>query len=294
MFNLTVEDASKRLGVGRARVNQLIRSGMLAAEKVGGIWLIDEQSVEARRNAAPKAGRPPASSSKGDVGRYVLMNRTHEVLSFRYDEAAGAFVDAGDIVDPARAPLGMISPRGRKVSKDALSFWWKHRCIPGTREGIDAKLAELGVDSPARIPFKSLGLSLSDQYWIRPENCEIAWEDVNYFDNDFCEMRSGRGWLDGVGLDSPDNTSEGELPKKWVCDGAVQRGGSERSILTAACPGRVCEISLGEPGGRCRLHLRKFRRLHRRVHPVLLCSPDYASAEPSQRLPTLPGMLLGA
>ena len=38
MFNLTVEDASKRLGVGRARVNQLIRSGMLAAEKVGGIW----------------------------------------------------------------------------------------------------------------------------------------------------------------------------------------------------------------------------------------------------------------
>ena len=157
------------------------------------------------------------------------MNRTHEVLSFRYDEAAGAFVDAGDIVDPARAPLGMISPRGRKVSKDALSFWWKHRCIPGTREGIDAKLAELGVDSPARIPFKSLGLSLSDQYWIRPENCEIAWEDVNYFDNDFCEMRSGRGWLDGVGLDSPDNTSEGELPKKWVCDGAKRllvKGGS--------------------------------------------------------------------
>ena len=105
MFNLTVEDASKRLGVGRARVNQLIRSGMLAAEKVGGIWLIDEQSVEARRNAAPKAGRPPASSSKGDVGRYVLMNRTHEVLSFRYDEAAGAFVDAGDDLPPRSKSL---------------------------------------------------------------------------------------------------------------------------------------------------------------------------------------------
>ena len=311
MFNLTVEDASKRLGVGRARVNQLIRSGMLAAEKVGGIWLIDEQSVEARRNAAPKAGRPPASSSKGDVGRYVLMNRTHEVLSFRYDEAAGAFVDAGDIVDPARAPAGHDLPQRSKRSR-------KTRCrsggsIAASRNSEKAssagKLARLGVDSPARIPFKSLGLSLSDQYWIRPENCEIAWEDVNYFDNDFCEMRSGRGWLDGVGLDSPDNTSEGELPKKLGmrrCEalagegrigsqpGAVQRGGSERSILTAACPGRVCEISLGEPGGRCRLHLRKFRRLHRRVHPVLLCSPDYASAEPSQRLPTLPGMLLGA
>ena len=76
MFNLTVEDASKRLGVGRARVNQLIRSGMLAAEKVGGIWLIDEQSVEARRNAAPKAGRPSASSGNGTAERYVPMSST--------------------------------------------------------------------------------------------------------------------------------------------------------------------------------------------------------------------------
>ena len=113
--------------------------------------------MEARRNAAPKAGRPPASSSKGDVGRYVLMNRTHEVLSFRYDEAAGAFVDAGDIVDPARAPLGMISPRGRKVSKDALSFWWKHRCIPGTREGIERSWPSWASIHLRGFPSRALG-----------------------------------------------------------------------------------------------------------------------------------------
>ena len=95
MFNLTVEDASKRLAWGAHASTSSSAAACWLPRKWAGIWLIDEQSVEARRNAAPKAGRPPASSSKGDVGRYVLMNRTHEVLSFRYDEAAGAFVDAG-------------------------------------------------------------------------------------------------------------------------------------------------------------------------------------------------------
>ncbi len=82
MFNLTVEDASRRLGVGRARVNQLIRSGMLAAEKMGGIWLIDEQSVEARRNAASEGG---ASSCK-------FQQRGCEALRADESHARGAFV----------------------------------------------------------------------------------------------------------------------------------------------------------------------------------------------------------
>ena len=96
MFNLTVEDASKRLGVGRARVNQLIRSGMLAAEKVGGIWLIDEQSVEARRNAAPKAGRPPARFQQRGCGA-LRADESHArgAFRFRYDEGGRCgFVDA--------------------------------------------------------------------------------------------------------------------------------------------------------------------------------------------------------
>ena len=79
MFNLTVEDASKRLGVGRARVNQLIRSGMLAAEKVGGIWLIDEQSVEARR-------------SEGGASSCKFQQRGCGALRADESHARGAFV----------------------------------------------------------------------------------------------------------------------------------------------------------------------------------------------------------
>lgn len=60
MFSITVAKASAKLGVSPTRVRQLIRSGVLAAEQVAGIWLIDEKSVEARREHNPGRGRPSA------------------------------------------------------------------------------------------------------------------------------------------------------------------------------------------------------------------------------------------
>ena len=63
MFSITVAEASAKLGVSPARVRQLIRSGVLAAEQVAGIWLIDEKSVEARREHNPGRGRPSARLS---------------------------------------------------------------------------------------------------------------------------------------------------------------------------------------------------------------------------------------
>ncbi|MCI8424505.1 MAG: DNA-binding protein, partial [Adlercreutzia sp.] len=67
------------------------------------------------------------------------------------------------------------------------------------------------------LPFRSLGLSLSDQYWVKPYDSDLRWEDVNFFQNDFAETEAG-DWLAEVGLDSPDNTSDGVLSKRWICE----------------------------------------------------------------------------
>ena len=66
----------------------------------------------------------------------------------------------------------------------------------------------------------SMGLSLSDQYWARPAGSDVSWEDVNFFDNPFSEdvgdllfgheIRFGE-----LNLSSPDNTTEGNLKKRW-------------------------------------------------------------------------------
>ena len=215
MFSITVAEASAKLGVSPARVRQLIRSGVLAAEQVAGIWLIDEKSVEARREHNPGRGRPSARLSQPNISRYLLMNRDHEVLAFRFDASTGEFLDADEIIDAKRAPLSIMSPRGTKASKTALSYWWCHRAIPKARHGIEAKLVELGVADTYDLPFKSMGLSLSDQYWIKPYRSFGAGR-VNYFENDFSEAPVEE-WMADVGLDSPDNTSDGVLSKRWVC-----------------------------------------------------------------------------
>ena len=157
MFSVTVAEASTKLGVSPARVRQLIKSGILAAEQVAGIWLIDEKSVEARREHNPGRGRPSARLSQPNASHYLLMNRDHEVLAFRFDASTGEFLDADEIIDAKRAPLSIMSPRGTKASKTALSYWWRHRAIPKARHGIEAKLVELGIADTYDLPFKKHG-----------------------------------------------------------------------------------------------------------------------------------------
>lgn len=224
MFDTTVSEASKRLGVSVARVHQLIKNGVLAAEQIAGIWLIDDGSLEARIANPPKPGRPSDTARRPPAARFMLMNRNHEVLSFRFDASTGEFFDADEIIDAARAPLSVMSPRGKRASKTALSYWWSHRTIPRARHGIDAKLAELGIGDTYDLPFRSMGLSLSDQYWVRPYDSDVRWEDVNFFENDFIEAEVEE-WMADVGLDSPDNTSDGVLSKRWV------RRNGERRLL---------------------------------------------------------------
>lgn len=227
MFDVTVAEASSVLGVKPTRIRQLIKNGVLDAEKIGNTWLIDARSVEARRDANVQAGRPPKHESK-DASRYILMNREYEVLSFKFDSSSGEFYDADEIMDAARAPLSVMSPRGKRASRESLTYWWRHRTIPKSRTGIEAKLSELGISETYDLPFRSLGLSLSDQYWVKLLGSDLEWEDINFFTNSFFEAEV-ENWLADVGLDSPDNTSDGMLSKRWIEDSGQRillKGGS--------------------------------------------------------------------
>ncbi len=221
MFDTTVSEASKLLNVSIGRVHQLIQSGALGAEKVGNLWLIDRRSIDARLKAAPAPGRPTIHRAANNE-RFLLMSRNHEVLSFRFDNATGEFFDADEVFDAARAPLSVMSPRGKKASRQALTNWWAHRVIPKARHGIEEKLRELGIENVYDLPFRSMGLSLSDQYWIKPYGSSLNWDDINFFENDFMEIEAEE-WMADVGLDSPDNTSDGVLSKRWICKNEERR-----------------------------------------------------------------------
>lgn len=213
-FEYTVKCCAEELNISETRVHQLIKEGALPAELIAGRYFIDEDAVKARARSHPAPGRPPKKTNE-DPRSFTLMNREYEVFDFVYDDHNDEFAAVTSVIDPARAPLGLISPQGKRVSLSALTYWWKHRSIPRSRAGLDAKLAALGITDPSRLPFKSFGLSLSDQYWIRPKGLAIDWGTINFFTNPFIELEAN-DWFAFVGLESPDNTSEGQLSKRWV------------------------------------------------------------------------------
>lgn len=59
---MTASDAARELGVSPARVDQLIKAGLLESWRDGTKRMVSRSSVEARKEASPRAGRPKASA----------------------------------------------------------------------------------------------------------------------------------------------------------------------------------------------------------------------------------------
>ena len=106
-----------------------------------------------------------------------------------------------------------------------LKKWWRGRCIPATRNGLRQFLEFLDLSVPTELLSKSYGLSLSDQYWVRPEGSGLTWDSLNFFDNSFSEdignlLLGRRSCSESISMVSPDNTSDGVLRKRWaIIDG---------------------------------------------------------------------------
>ena len=221
---LTTKEAAERLCVSRSRVLELIRNGQLSARKLSGVWFIDEGSVDDRvRNVNKKGGRPRTGAGRNEA-RFTLMNRTHEVAELVYDEKKLEFTHIGNVSDPRRAPIGLADASGTIALAD-FNIWWRNRGIPRTRSGLARVLHEAGAHVPEELLYRNLGLSLSDQYWICPRGSGLAWEDVNFFGNDFEQVDAATAGFAGA-LSTlhahPDNTSDGNLEKKWVIRDGVR------------------------------------------------------------------------
>ena len=164
---------------------------------------------------------------------YQLMHGEIPVVSFALDDATSAILRVGTPDRPEHLPVG-VSAHKNRVDRAALNAWWQGRAIPASRQGIRRALDELGVATAQSLLEKCLGLSLSDQYWIRPAGSALRWSEVNFFEHPFSDdvgnILFGRGsGGDPVSLMSPDNTSDGWLKKKWTIVGGKRcllKGGS--------------------------------------------------------------------
>ena len=151
---------------------------------------------------------------------YILMHKKIPVVELYIDSKTGTISSIGEVYEKEHIPVG-ISVRKGKINREALNNWWIGRSIPASRSGLKDALLEMNVSSSRLLIEKCLGLSLSDQYWICPIQHKIAWEAINFFENDFSDdvgnMFFGHTIKDRkIDFMSPNNTSDGWLKKKWV------------------------------------------------------------------------------
>ena len=161
-----------------------------------------------------------------------LMDKDIPVVQMELDGATCTVSKVGVPNAPEHMPVGITVKKGR-IDRAALNEWWEHRAIPAVRPGIRAALEQLGPTTPQKLMLESLGLSLSDQYWICPQGAQHTWSAVNFFQNEFTgDVRNalmGMATTEKASLMSPDSTTGGWLKKRWQTIGGTRyllKGGS--------------------------------------------------------------------
>ena len=163
----------------------------------------------------------------------TLMHKRIAVAEIDLDDATGFIQKIGAVHAPEHLPVGVFMRRGM-TDRAALNEWWTDRSIPASRSGVREALETLEVKSTKLLLIRCFGLSLSDQYWIKPEGSDLTWDKINFFDNDFSEdigdvLFGANKKANGLDFSSPDNTSDGNLKKRWkIIDGkrCLVKGGS--------------------------------------------------------------------
>ena len=176
----------------------------------------------------------------------ILMNKNTEVLVCEYNTNLNVFDKMYVIINIDYAPL--ILKNYYEEDKDTLALlrrlteWFKGRGIPSWRDKIDLLLHRLNIETPEELLDKAFGLSLSDQYWIKPYNSNLKYDDINFFDNDFdyAEFLEASLSLNSkivkkeTSLKTPNNTTDGMLKKAWIIENGTRyllKGGYKNEIL---------------------------------------------------------------
>ena len=160
----------------------------------------------------------------------ILMNKNTAIMLVENNTTFNGIENIYDIYNIEYAPLS-ISNANKTLGANLLkqiNDWFKGRGIPSWRKDLEKLLEKLNVSSKEELLNKSYALSLSDQYWLKEENSNVKWQDINFFTNDFEYEAYLEASLDSSSnlttspdkaiLRSPNNTTDGMLQKGWIIE----------------------------------------------------------------------------
>ena len=178
--------------------------------------------------------------------RCILMNKNTKVLEAEYNEKIASFTNIYNIENIDYAPIIIKNALKENNNNNnnnitILTEWFKGRGIPSWRDDLDLLLAKLNITTREELLDKAFGLSLSDQYWIKPYNSNVQYKDINFFEHDFnsadftnITFSNSNDYSTKVNLVSPNNTTDGRLKKTWIIENKERyllKGGYKNEVL---------------------------------------------------------------
>ena len=116
----------------------------------------------------------------------LLMNKNMPVVELELDDDTATILKVLKTYELDFLPVGIDAKSGIPNKKE-LNEWWFGRSIPASRSGIRTALEKLNIQHSEQLLLKCYGLSLSDQYWMKPMDSELEWININFFDNNFSD-----------------------------------------------------------------------------------------------------------
>ena len=161
------------------------------------------------------------------VEKYILMNQNKKVLKFEFDQDLNVITKIDEIYYLDYAPFNIKNTTEEKRGI-ALNNWLNDRGIPVYRDNAKELLEIFGVNHTKELINKDYALSVSDQYWFKPEKEKVEWKQINYFDKNYDSISFADGTFgSGAGnslhqrkrddsYKTPNNTTNGQLKKVWI------------------------------------------------------------------------------
>ena len=161
--------------------------------------------------------------------RYEIRNKNVEILKFDITHAVidspWGSIDKQDIdnVDVISNEAALPVIIAQETSAIGVGKWLEGRKSPITRRYMDKLLPIMGVQTHEAYIIRSMGLNLTDTYWIVPEGSLLKWEDVSLYRHPFSDIVSRLALMGIVSVDArwseipptPELSTNGNLPKCW-------------------------------------------------------------------------------
>ena len=143
---------------------------------------------------------------------YLLMNKNTPVLSFSLSKN-----EFEELCLQERQWFAAYRPIGYK----SLEGFLERRKAPKHREHIQRLLEQYGCDDLEGFLNVTHAVSLNDSFWVKKADCDLSWENVSLYQNEFDRLISeaafdGSAGSSEMSTTSPEFGTDGNYAKCWI------------------------------------------------------------------------------